>query len=56
VRALEVAKEREPHLVVLDLMLPRMDGLAVCRALRESRTVPGSSWSPRTTASWANIG
>ncbi len=41
VRALEVAKEREPHLVVLDLMLPRMDGLAVCRALRESPFVPG---------------
>ncbi|HET8772968.1 MAG TPA: response regulator transcription factor, partial [Thermoanaerobaculia bacterium] len=41
VRALEVAKEREPHLVVLDLMLPRMDGLAVCRALRESPSVPG---------------
>ena len=35
VRALEVAREREPHLVVLDLMLPRMDGLAVCRALRD---------------------
>lgn len=35
VRALEAAHEHEPHLVVLDLMLPRMDGLAVCRALRE---------------------
>ena len=41
VRALEVAEEREPHLVVLDLMLPRMDGLAVCRALRESSYAPG---------------
>ena len=41
VRALEVAKEREPHLVVLDLMLPRLDGLAVCRALRESPAPPG---------------
>lgn len=41
VSALEVAKEREPHLVVLDLMLPRMDGLAVCRALRQSAAVPG---------------
>ncbi len=41
VRALEVAKEREPHLVVLDLMLPRLDGLAVCRALRESSSAPG---------------
>ena len=35
VRALEAAQEHEPHLVVLDLMLPRMDGLAVCRALRD---------------------
>jgi DNA-binding response OmpR family regulator len=41
VRALEAAHEHEPHLVVLDLMLPRMDGLAVCRALRESPLRPG---------------
>jgi len=40
VRALEAAREHEPHLVVLDLMLPRMDGLAVCRALRESPSGP----------------
>jgi DNA-binding response OmpR family regulator len=36
VEALDLARAREPHLVVLDLMLPRMDGLEVCRALRES--------------------
>jgi DNA-binding response OmpR family regulator len=36
VEALQRAREREPHLVVLDLMLPRLDGLSVCRALRES--------------------
>ncbi len=36
VRALEAAHEHEPHLVVLDLMLPRMDGLEVCRTLREN--------------------
>jgi DNA-binding response OmpR family regulator len=36
VQALEMAREREPHLVVLDLMLPRLDGMGVCRALRES--------------------
>ena len=35
-RALEAARSFEPHLVVLDLMLPRLDGLAVCRALRAS--------------------
>ena len=36
VRALEAAKSFDPHLVVLDLMLPRLDGLGVCRALRET--------------------
>ena len=35
-RALELAREQEPHLVVLDLMLPRLDGIEVCRALREA--------------------
>ncbi|HYC62145.1 MAG TPA: response regulator transcription factor [Thermoanaerobaculia bacterium] len=34
--ALRLARERDPHLVVLDLMLPRVDGLEVCRVLRES--------------------
>lgn len=38
VRALELATSFDPHLVVLDLMLPRLDGLGVCRALRERRT------------------
>ncbi len=36
VQALEVARVFDPQLVVLDLMLPRLDGLAVCRALRET--------------------
>jgi DNA-binding response OmpR family regulator len=40
VQALEVARERDPHLVVLDLMLPRMDGLEVCRTLRERANNP----------------
>lgn len=34
--ALSLARERNPHLVVLDLMLPRVDGLEVCRVLRET--------------------
>jgi DNA-binding response OmpR family regulator len=41
VRALEAVREHEPHLVVLDLMLPRMDGLAVCRALHDAVPRPG---------------
>jgi DNA-binding response OmpR family regulator len=35
VEALQRAQERAPHLVVLDLNLPRLDGIAVCRELRE---------------------
>jgi len=31
---LRIARERKPDLVVLDLMLPKLDGIAVCRALR----------------------
>ena len=30
---LELARSRKPDLILLDLMLPKMDGLAVCREL-----------------------
>jgi two-component system KDP operon response regulator KdpE len=33
--------EREvPHLLILDLMMPRMDGFEVCRRVRESSAIP----------------
>ena len=38
--ALAVAWREEPDLIILDLMLPRLDGLEVCRALRRERDVP----------------
>ncbi|MCO5986782.1 response regulator transcription factor [Actinoallomurus spadix] len=38
--ALRAAEERPPDLVVLDLMLPGIDGLEVCRRLRERWPVP----------------
>ncbi len=39
-RALERAEARTPDLIVLDLMLPGLDGLEVCRRLRQSSAVP----------------
>ncbi len=38
--ALNVAREWTPHLIVLDLMLPKVDGLEVCRSVRKSSKVP----------------
>ncbi len=38
--ALHVARHDKPDLVVLDLMLPEMDGWDVCRALRKESEVP----------------
>jgi two-component system alkaline phosphatase synthesis response regulator PhoP len=37
-QALDVARHFEPDLVLLDLMLPGMDGLDVCRELRRQRS------------------
>lgn len=37
---LHVAQEFNPDLVMLDVMLPGIDGLEVCRRLRESSNVP----------------
>ena len=38
--ALAIARQARPDLVVLDLNLPGMDGLDVCRALRKESDVP----------------
>ena len=38
--ALASARVERPHLIVLDLNLPEMDGLDVCRALRRESDVP----------------
>ncbi|MCL7453459.1 MAG: response regulator transcription factor [Anaerolineae bacterium] len=39
-QALDKARREQPDLIILDLMLPRLDGLEVCRALRRERDVP----------------
>jgi DNA-binding response OmpR family regulator len=38
--ALEVARKEKPDLVVLDVMLPGLDGFEVCRILRRETSVP----------------
>ena len=39
-RGLGMARERQPDLVILDIMLPQIDGLEVCRILRRERDTP----------------
>ncbi|MFN0094736.1 MAG: response regulator [Dehalococcoidia bacterium] len=38
--ALRLARERHPDLILLDLMLPGVDGMQVCRSLRRDTQVP----------------
>ena len=38
--AVNKARKDQPDLIILDLMLPRLDGLEVCRAIRKDRDVP----------------
>ena len=40
VQALAIARQEKPDLIVLDLMLPGMDGLDVCRTIRRESDVP----------------
>ena len=39
-KAVEMAKEIQPDLVLLDIMLPVMDGWQVCRELRKTMKMP----------------
>jgi two-component system alkaline phosphatase synthesis response regulator PhoP len=49
-QALELVRQKQPDLMVLDLMLPGMDGLDVCRILRgEGNKVPIIMLTAKTT-------
>jgi DNA-binding response OmpR family regulator len=47
-RALELAAEHDPALVILDVMLPRLDGFEVCRLIRRRSAVPILMLTART--------
>jgi len=47
--ALRLAREERPNLIVLDLMLPGLDGLQVCRTLRTESDVPVIMLTAKTT-------
>jgi len=47
--ALRLARESHPDLIVLDLMLPGIDGLEVCRILRKESDVPIIMLTAKTT-------
>ncbi len=46
--ALEVARKKQPRLVLLDVMLPELDGFEVCRILRQEMSVPILMLTART--------
>jgi DNA-binding response OmpR family regulator len=47
--AIKAARETRPDLIVLDLMLPGIDGLEVCKTLREESDVPIIMLTAKTT-------
>jgi len=39
-QAVNIALSQKPDLILLDIMLPKMDGLAVCKRIRQTLNVP----------------
>ena len=46
--ALETARRERPDLIVLDVMLPKLDGFEVCRILRQEMSMPILMLTART--------
>jgi DNA-binding response OmpR family regulator len=39
-KGLKILKEKSPDLIILDIMLPQMNGFEVCKTIRKTDTVP----------------
>ncbi len=48
ISALELFKKEQPHLVLLDVMMPGLDGFAVLRKIRDDSHVPAIMLTART--------
>ena len=46
---LEILDKEEIHLVLLDIMMPGMDGLEMCRKIRETNNIPIIMLSAKST-------
>ena len=46
--ALDLARKHKPDIIVLDVMLPKLDGFEVCRILRQEMNVPILMLTART--------
>ena len=40
IEALDILENNQIHLIILDIMMPRMDGIKTCLKIRESKNIP----------------
>ena len=48
-KALELARQKQPDLILLDVMMPSLDGLDICRILRHESDIPIVMVTARST-------
>ena len=56
VTAVEIALDKRPDLILLDIMLPKMDGLTVCKKIRTTLNIPILMLTARSQESDKQIG